>query len=786
MVILLNGDTLNKNILTRSNLLNWICLSILLLTVSLVVYYRIKMQISIGPFWDTYAYLSNALEYAGMGTGYTELDRPPFLPFLTSLLFRLGFISEVAIYLVEGLLFIFGVIGLYIFFKLRFNPVECLAGALVFVSFPITLAWLGVGYVDLSAVSLSIWALYTTVLAVNRNPKFFYLAFPLAMMAFLTRFTAGFIVFPMILYIIMGKHYLPHFKHMLKGVFASFLLIIPYLLYIYQRTGDPFFSIMWSLSFREESFQEHFAYSSDVLYYLHNSASYISTKGSLHDWIYYIFIAIMVIGAIIYVYNLIKDWKDKNVGNSVNKLKIIFLILLVAGFILTFTRVNYIICNFLVLLISYLAYDLLRGRPKIDLDILFFSWFMIQFITQSLFAIKVDRYFLTMAPALTYFLILGLHEISQKIGFKSGKIGLNSDKIRSKPDIIGFNSGKVNSKSRKIIPIILPCLVIILALSATSIYLSDVQQHKDNYMTGDMMKNQLIDDYMDVMVEELTRYDPSYQDKKVQSEVWPGFVWKLKTGMEQQPTFNTTDELNHWLEKKDVDYYISLNPVNLSSYQPLTEYNNMTLYQKNPDLSTNKTNMLYVGQGWQNYIDQVLGLKAYVIHESQGRLVIGKATEIDSHSLEELQQYPYILLFNFKWHNQPHAEQLLTEYVESGGTLIIDASGNLEGMYYNLDNGVFLNTSITKKSLPANPQIQPESINFSPFLSDGDTWYGANYESTGENKIQPLITANNQTLIGVQKIGKGRIIWIGYNFVWHAFHMENQDEMELIQESIGI
>ncbi|WP_281774453.1 glycosyltransferase family 39 protein [Methanobacterium formicicum] len=745
---------------TDSKALNWICLVLLVLTASLVVYYRLKMQMTIGPFWDTYAYLANALEYAGMGTGYMELDRPPLLPFLTSLIFRMGFVSEVAIYLVDGLLFILGSIGLYQLFKLRFNPLESLAGSLLFISFPITLAWLGVGYVDMAAVSFSIWAVYTTVLAVNRNPRFFFLAFPLAMMAFLTRFTAGFIVFPLVLYILMGKHYLRQFKEMITGLIISIFLIIPYLAYIYQKTSDPFFSITWSLSFRAESFQEHFAYSSDVFYYIHNLQSFISTQGILHNWFYYILISILIIGVIIYIYNILRDWKGREVTlNSAKIVKIILLILLGVGFIFTFSKINYIYSSVLVLLIGYVAYDLLRGRPNMDLDILFFTWFMVQFITQSLFAIKVDRYFLTMAPALTYFLILGLHEIS-------GKIRINWQ---------DFNLSRY----------IMPCLMIILALSATSIYLNDVQQEKDNYLVADFVKNQVIDDYMDVMVQDLRNYDPTYQNKTVQSEVWPGFVWKLKTSMKQQPTFNTTPELNHWLEKNHVDYYISLNPADLQSYQPIAQYNNMTLYQINPNATTNKTKMLYIGQGWQNYMDQVLGLKAFVLHESQGRLVIGKATEIDSHSLEELQQYPYILLYNFKWHNQHDAEELLLNYVESGGTLVIDASGNMEGMYYNLDEAVFLNTSISKKSLPVNPKIQP-ALNFSPFLSDGETWYGAHYEPTNQSQIQPLVTADGNILIGEQKIGKGRIIWIGYNLVWHAFHLENPEEKVLIQSVIGV
>ena len=201
-----------------------------------------------GPGWDTYAFLDNALEYAGMGTGYIELDRSPVLPFLTSLVFRAGFVSELSIYLVEGILFILGVVGFYCLLRLRFNSLESLAGCAVYISFPVILSWLGVGYLDISSVSISIWAIYTTVLAVKRNPRYFYLAFPLAMIAFLTRFTAGFVVFPIILYILMGGNYLHHLKKMLIGLLISVLIIIPYLVFMYQKAGDPFITITSLLS----------------------------------------------------------------------------------------------------------------------------------------------------------------------------------------------------------------------------------------------------------------------------------------------------------------------------------------------------------------------------------------------------------------------------------------------------------------------------------------------------------------------------------------------------------
>ena len=770
------GDTLTRNIFNRSNYLNWICLLFLILTVSTVVYYRVQMQIIIGPFWDTYSFLANALEYAGMGTGYIELDRSPFLPFLTSLIFRMGFVSEMAIYILEGLIFIFGIIGLYLLLKLRFNPLESLAGSTIYISFPVVLAWLGIGYLDIAAVALSIWAVYLTVLAVKKNPKYFYLAFPMAMMAFLTRFTAGFLLFPIMLYILIGGNYLRNLKEMILGLVLSILIMIPYLGFMYQRAGDPFITLTSLLSIQSESQSGHSAFSSDPLYYLKTLDLFISSPGSLHDWIYYLFIMILVLGVIIYFYSMFKDhhldWKS-----SLNRFKILLMVFFLLAFLFTFGKISSMASIGMVVLLGYLAYDLWRGRLNLDLDILMFSWFLTQFIVHAQFGLKVDRYFITMAPAMVYFLILGIHEISGKISFNYRNINLTR--------------------------YALPILLVMLALSSTATYLTGINHilgdadqqlalvfQEDetpfNVNGTDLVRNKYTVESLTQATQWLKQYDPDYRNRNIRSNIWPGAVWNLRMFMDMQPTVNTTELTAHELAKNNIDYYISTESLNIESYPPVAQFGLVTIYQKDPSKLENKTRMLYIGQNWQNYIDEVLGLKTYVIYENKGHAIRGKSTEIDSHSLEELQQYPYILLYNFKWRDQEKAEELLMQYVESGGTLVIDASGNLEGTFYNLDNAEFLHTIITRKSLPENPVVQPESVKFSPFLADGQPWYGANYESTGENKIQPLVTANNQTLIGVQNIGEGRIIWIGYNLVWHAFHLDNPDEKALIQEVIGI
>ena len=74
------------------------------------------------------------------------------------------------------------------------------------------------------------------------------------------------------------------------------------------------------------------------------------------------------------------------------------------AFLFTFGKISSMASIGMVVLLGYLAYDLWRGRLNLDLDILMFSWFLTQFIVHAQFGLKVDRYFITMAPAMVFIL----------------------------------------------------------------------------------------------------------------------------------------------------------------------------------------------------------------------------------------------------------------------------------------------------------------------------------------------------------------------------------------------
>ncbi|MEW6011296.1 MAG: glycosyltransferase family 39 protein [Euryarchaeota archaeon] len=769
------GDKKDLSSIFKKYIVPCILLVILTLIVSWIAYQRVQIQIIMGPGWDTYAFLANALEFAGKSIGYAEFDRPPFMSFITSFFFRSGNIHESTIFYVDGGFFVLGVIGLYLFLKLRFDSIQSFTGALLFASSPVVLSWLGVGYTDLASVALSIWALYFLVLSVEKSPWFYYLAFPVAMMAFLTRYTAGLILFPMILYIVISRKYLSHFKKMIGGIIAAFMVLLPFLVYNYQNLGDPIGPFLGFLSASESAGLESIAYDPNPKYYLTNLPSYIATQGDFSSILVYLIFLIVIVGIIIYFYDLIREKLMKSrvkgkvskileIQRTGTKIKLVFFTGLLLIFLITFNRVSYMTSELVFLLLSYASFTLLKDitSKKIEIDLLFLAWFMTYFIFHSVFVAKVDRYFVTMAPAFSYFVILGLSEIVNKL--------------------------QIKIKGTNLTAWVISLFLIFLALSSAVSFLNEMPQ-KEDYIVRDSK----------IASAWFANYDLDYHSKLIYSDAWPTVSWYLGADVKPMPVFKDSRAFNHELQKYDVDYYFTLyGNRNLTAYDQIAKFGTVSIFKKNPEKFDNKPQMLYIGKNWQNYLDDVLGFNAYVINgrsnEYGAKIYDLKFRNqdlfLDDYQLEEIKKYDSLSLYNFAWHNQSKAENLILDYAESGGTVVIDLSANLDGIYYGLDNAIFLDTLITRKVMNENPRIEinpqiNQTADFSPFKSeDGGVWVGANYESFGENKIENLVTANGKTLIGIQKVGKGKIIWIGYNLIWHSFVYENTYEKQLIQDII--
>lgn len=550
---------------------SFIPLIISLIITIIITYLKINVQISIGPQWDAFDFLADAAYFAGQGFGYVDFIRPPLLSFLTSLFFRLGYVSEVTIFAVDGSLFVFGVIGLYLFLKLHFNNIMSFLGTLIFISFPVILLWVGAGYTDVASMSFSIWALYLTVLAVRKNPRFFCLSFPIATLAFLTRFPSAIIIFPMLLYILINREKIKNFRNILIGIFLSLLIMVPVFMFFWKALGNPLapFLQMFSGTTGTAS-ASRFSYNSDPFFYITNSLYSLINMDFLSSSSWGIKIAFFIteililysvlMGIVIYIHKLFKPLNIMSNLKNISKLKkskitqILAIIVLFLIFIGTLGKISYLFSNLIFLVLCFIIYPLLRNEKLKDLDIdfLFLSLLISYLIFNSFYSIKVCRYFIPMTPAFTYFIVLGLSQFSTKLKFKIRNIRLTS---------------------------ILSILLTLALLFSIGSYLyqleNDPMAHGMNFkiqptedwftfgitskaFTGELYSENYNTKELKNVTSWLQNNDPNYKNQVIYSDYfWPQLNWYLKTDVRGFSNLDKKD-IDAQLKDQNADYYIGM------------------------------------------------------------------------------------------------------------------------------------------------------------------------------------------------------------------------------------
>ncbi len=493
--------------------------------------------------------------------------RPPFFPFIISIFFRLGFVSTATIFIVDGLTFIFGVIGFYLFLKLRFNNIESFLGGLLFATFPTVLSVLSVGFSDLTSVSFTIWALYFLVLAVKKDSKFFILVFPLVMMAFLARYNTALIIFPIMLYILINKDKIRDFKSILIGILLSILVAVPVFIFFYEKYGNilyPFISTFGATVTSSSSV--YYSYNPNLLYFVENFPIHTGFEGLL-------ILFIILVGFVIYLFLRLKSKSiDKkklfvrwDVKKTSSKLKLLLLFVLTLIFIGTFGQVNYLITEFVFFGLALLLYDLTKyfNIKFMDMYLLVFAWYMVFFIFSSIFVIKVDRYFVLMAPAVAFFLVLGLSEISNRLPFKF--------------------------KKKNITFPILAIILTVMILLSTAAFLPLIEKENNSYKVSN--------EQVTLISEWFITYDPNYKNEIIYSDLWPYFAWSLKTNVRIMPTFYNNQSyidgirnitfspqdsiaFNNFLVNNNADYYFCVQQINLTSYKPIKQFGTLIIYKR--------------------------------------------------------------------------------------------------------------------------------------------------------------------------------------------------------------
>ena len=582
-----------ENSWLRNNIQPLIVIVFSLLVTSALIYINSTSNILGHSYRDVFFYLIQALRFSGYQiNGYEYVYYlSPLVPYLTSILFRFGFVSEVSIFIVTGAFYLISIIGMYYLLKLRFNKNISCIGALLYGSLTINLIWAANGTLDIPSISLSIWSIYCFILAMEKDQKYFYLAFPLAILSFLAKYTGALIFAVFILYFlskrdIFGniKRYL---KHLIGGIVAGFVVLIPFFnYYITNNIPFGFLNQAEEISSTTTTGANLIAkpVENQLFYYFEHIPQCINVR---YDIVGYIVVFIGIIGLIYGFYKLcsyIQDYYRKS-ENSISisffeKIKLrkeIYVILLILSLIsmilafLTASKVSFIISEMIfyasALLFSIAFNSLFADLSRLNLftnknkelknqkrykykffnyDLAMLAWFMGYMIFFSAHLTKAERYFTAFAPGFVFFISYSLDTIVNIL--KENPL---------------FNSNALKTNLPKMVGI----LFIILLLASTA-----------NFLTMDK-HDSLTDNEKDASMW-IKENIPNYNETSIWADRGPIYAWYLKSSVEYRTENVNMSEIGEYLEDRNASYYIA-SPWNseVNGFTKMKTFGNVTIYK---------------------------------------------------------------------------------------------------------------------------------------------------------------------------------------------------------------
>ncbi|MEA4956258.1 hypothetical protein SDC9_03647 [bioreactor metagenome] len=320
----------------------------------LLIWINTSHEILGTSYRDVYFYLIEALRFSGYsidGYGYINY-LSPLIPFLTSLLFDLGFVSETSIFTVTGIFYIIGVLGFFSLLKLRFRNLIAILGSILYAGLSINLLWAANGTIDIPSVSLTIISIYFFVLGIEKNQKYLYLAFPIAVLGFFAKYTAGLAIPLMILYVISKPDIIlnikKYWKNTVLGIILGIITAMPFIAY-FLINKIPFGFLNQAQDIASKTTSSTLKVQNDLFFYFTNMPRFIY---SINEILAYLLIIIAIVGIIIGAYKSINFLKDSYYeSRDNNKSKFEFLNVEISNKLLYM----FLCINLLVIILSFLT-----------------------------------------------------------------------------------------------------------------------------------------------------------------------------------------------------------------------------------------------------------------------------------------------------------------------------------------------------------------------------------------------------------------------------------------------
>ena len=506
---------------------------ITIFSLALTAYY-ISFNQNLGIYCsDVYVYLLNAVYFTGHNIHSTlTIYLSPVICFLTSILMDIGIKDSISICIITGLFAVIGNIGFYFLLRMKFDSLLSLTGVILYATFALNLTWLANGSIDIPGVSMTIWTVVFTILAIDKDPKYYPYLFIVFVLAFFTRYQIIFILPVLILYYLYRNGFKikkEDWKHIKKGVLIATILAILILIpVIIMGNGnfEPVSQILGGVSGSQGRTYDP-AYSTDAGYYLTKFLNFISSSKVTYERstptlenptiLSFIIIGILAIGSILFIIK-------KNYELDKRKLIPIALFLIA---ILTFKRTSSVI----TISITLLGLLFIGKNSKNQMGLMMLSWILVNLIFYSYYNLKVNRYIIPAIPPLIYLILASIELINEKITF-----------------------------NKNIIPIILIALFVIQGFTFCLAFEE----------TNDFTAPQEISEY-------IIQENPDYENSTIGVYNIRPYRWYLGENVVGIPNSEITK-----IDTGNISYYISNVEINdLNNFKEIKNIGKLYLYEKN-------------------------------------------------------------------------------------------------------------------------------------------------------------------------------------------------------------
>lgn len=147
---------------------------------------------------------------------------------------------------------------------------------------------------------------------------------------------------------------------------------------------------------------------------------------------------------------------------------------------------------------------------------------------------------------------------------------------------------------------------------------------------------------------------------------------------------------------------------------------------------------------------------------------------------ETAKKYDIVVLQGYNYQNLDWVAGL-RKYMEEGGIVVVDPFKSPD---QNSDN--LLGLEMTARTVNVNGSIESKDMQnnaswTSNYSWQGDYWGGCTYQGTG---ITDILTIGNYTGIGTVQAGKGELVMLGLNLLFHGLHSQDMRNVNLLVSTL--